>query len=80
MRIKGQESRIEEDVVILEYPFTIFVNDEEIITLLCSPSSLKELMVGFLFSEGFLNSLEDIDRVRIDEDKGLEIHLFKGCK
>ncbi|NLW21667.1 MAG: formate dehydrogenase accessory sulfurtransferase FdhD [Tissierellia bacterium] len=71
MRIKGQESRIEEDVVILEYPFTIFVNDEEIITLLCSPSSLKELMVGFLFSEGFLNSLEDIDRVRIDEDKGL---------
>ncbi len=50
LRIKGEEFKEEEDVVILEYPpFTIFVNDEEVITLLCSPNSLKELMVGFLF-------------------------------
>ncbi|WP_236915390.1 formate dehydrogenase accessory sulfurtransferase FdhD [Clostridium sp. Cult2] len=71
MRIKGKESKEEGDMVIIEYPFTIFINDEEIITLLCSPNSLKELMVGFLHSEGFISALSDIDRIRIDEEKGL---------
>lgn len=61
----------ENDIVIVEFPFTIFVNDEEIITLLCSPNSLKELAVGFLHSEGFITSLSDIDRIYIDEEKGL---------
>ena len=78
VRIKGDEAKEEEDVVIKEYPFTIFINDEEIITLLCSPGSLKELMVGFLFSEGFLTSLQDIDRISIDEDKGLGYIYLKN--
>ena len=34
VRVKGDESKEEEDVVIMEYPFTIFINDEELITLL----------------------------------------------
>lgn len=78
LRIKGEEFKGEEDVVILEYPFTIFVNDEEIITLLCSPNSLKELMVGFLFSEEFISSLSDIDRIRLDEDKGIGYIYLKN--
>lgn len=78
VRIKGDEAKEEEDVVIKEHPFTIFINDEEVITLLCSPGSLKELMVGFLFSEGFLTSLQDIDRISIDEDKGLGYIYLKN--
>ncbi len=78
LRIKGEEFKGEEDVVILEYPFTIFVNDEEVITLLCSPNSLKELMVGFLFSEEFISSLSDIDRIRLDEDKGIGYIYLKN--
>ncbi|WP_236913391.1 formate dehydrogenase accessory sulfurtransferase FdhD [Clostridium sp. Cult1] len=78
LRIKGEEFKEEEDVVILEYPFTIFVNDEEVITLLCSPNSLKELMVGFLFSEEFISSLSDIDRIRLDEDKGIGYIYLKN--
>lgn len=78
VRIKGDEAKEEEDVVIKEHPFTIFINDEEVITLLCSLGSLKELMVGFLFSEGFLTSLQDIDRISIDEDKGLGYIYLKN--
>lgn len=78
IRIKGEEFKEEEDIVIWEYPFTIFVNDEEIITLLCSPDSLKELMIGFLFSEEFLSSLSDIERIRIDEDKGIGYIYLKN--
>src|SRR5699024_9739266 len=71
MRIKGKKVSEEDDIVIIEYPFTIFINDKEIITLLSSPNSLKELAIGFIHSEGFISSLLDIDRIRIDEEKGI---------
>lgn len=71
IRVKGNEIKREEDRVIIEYPFTLFIEDEEIITLLCSPSSLEYLALGFLYSEGFVDSLEDIKKIRIDEDKGI---------
>jgi len=71
VKVKGDEKRQEDDLVVSEYPFTIFVNNKEVITLLVSPNSLKELTVGFLYSEGFISSLLDIDRISIDYEKGL---------
>lgn len=71
LRIKGSEASKEEDIVVSEYPFTIFVNGEEFITLLCSPKSLKYLTIGFLNSEGFINSISDIKDIKIDEEKGI---------
>lgn len=71
VRVKGSNISEEEDIVVVEYPFTIFVNEKEIITLLCTPDSLKELAVGFLYSEGFISSLSDIDNIRIGEQKGI---------
>jgi len=71
LRLKGTEISMEEDVVVAEYPFTIFLNDKELITLLCSPKSLKYLTVGFLNSEGLIDSYDEIDIIRIDEEKGV---------
>jgi len=75
IRVKGDIRQEEEDVVASEYPFTIYVNDKEIITLLCSPDSLKELAIGFLYSEGFISSSSDVDRIFIDEEKGIS-HVY----
>lgn len=69
VRVKGERIRKEKDLVIVEYPFTIFINDEELITLLCSPKSLEFLAVGFLFSEDIISSYADINRMKIDEAK-----------
>lgn len=71
IRVKGDNRTEEEDVVASEYPFTIYINDKEIITLLCSPNSLKELTIGFLYSEGFISSLTDVDRLLIEDEKGI---------
>ncbi|HHV39435.1 MAG TPA: formate dehydrogenase accessory sulfurtransferase FdhD [Tepidimicrobium sp.] len=71
IRIRGDRTIEEKDMVIVEYPFTIFVNDEELITLLCSPSSLKYLAIGFIFSEGLIDSYSDIGDIRIDEKQGI---------
>ncbi|MBS4162592.1 sulfurtransferase FdhD, partial [Klebsiella pneumoniae] len=40
------------DQMATEYPLTVMVNGEEFVTLVCSPDSLEELVIGFLASEG----------------------------
>lgn len=79
-RIKGNTVKKEEDILVIEYPFTIYLNDEEIITLLCSPKDLKELGVGFLFSEGFLDNIADLISIDIDEEKGISYIKIKNRK
>ncbi|KAB3533523.1 formate dehydrogenase accessory sulfurtransferase FdhD [Alkaliphilus serpentinus] len=59
-----------DDILVIEYPFTIFVNGNEFITLLCTPKGLDYLLIGFLASEGFIKSIEDVIDIRIDEEKG----------
>ena len=70
LKIKGDNKELIEDLVIIEYPFTIFIDDEEIITLLCTPKSLKELAIGFLYSEGYIDSMDALQEVLLDEEKG----------
>lgn len=66
----GTVSRVE-DIVANEYAFTIFLNGEELVTLLCTPSALDYLTIGFLISESFIKSMKHIESLRIDGDKGI---------
>lgn len=60
-----------DDMVVKEYALTIMLDGEEFITLLCTPSSLDCLTVGFLLSESIIKSKADIKKIRIDEEKGI---------
>ncbi len=60
-----------EDVVAREFPLTIILNNQELVTLLCSPSDLTYLAVGFLSSEGLLNSKDEIRNILVDEERGI---------
>ncbi len=67
-----EEGRTEiEDVVARELPLTILLNDTELVTLLCSPSDLDSLAVGFLASEGFLKNKSDLQRITVDDRRGV---------
>jgi len=57
--------------VVQEIPLTIFLNDKEIVTLLCMGSHLEALTVGFLKFEGLIDKREDIKDITLDEKKGL---------
>jgi FdhD protein len=61
----------QEDVVVRETPLTIFVNDEELVTLLCLPQHQQNLAVGYLFSEGILASKAEIESLIFNENKGV---------
>ncbi len=59
------------DMVIKEYALTIVLDGEEFITLLCTPSNLDCLTVGFLLSESVIKSKNDIGKIRIDAENGI---------
>ncbi|UOF92755.1 formate dehydrogenase accessory sulfurtransferase FdhD [Fodinisporobacter ferrooxydans] len=58
------------DEIATEYPLTIFLNDEEFATLVCTPEYLEDLVVGFLASEGVIRNCDEIKDVLVDENKG----------
>ena len=60
-----------EDIVAREFPLTIILNDQELVTLLCSPVNLKYLAVGFLFSEGLLEGKDEIKKIMVDDQTGV---------
>ena len=56
--------------VARESPVTIILNNKEVVTLLCSPKNLEYLVVGFLSSEGFLESKSEIKSILVDNKSG----------
>ncbi len=74
----GKKEEIE-DTVVTEAPLTIFLNEEKVITLLCTPQDQKYLAVGFLFSEGFIENKKDVERVNFDPKKN-EINILTKSK
>lgn len=60
----------QEDEVVTEYALTLFINDEEFATLVCSPVNMEELIVGFLASEGLIRKMNEIQDITLDEKQG----------
>lgn len=60
-----------EDLVVKEAPLTIVLDNQELVTMLCSPIDLKHLAIGYLFSEGFLRSKDEVKKVVVDDRKGI---------
>ncbi len=62
--------------VVQEGPLSVYVNGQELVTLLCTPSKLEALVVGFLAFEGIIRGLEDIQSLTVlDEDGYADVRL-----
>ena len=70
-RVTEEGSKDTEDMVTKESPLTIILNNRELVTLLCSPHNLDYLAIGFLFSEGLINDKDEINKVIVDERRGV---------
>ncbi len=66
-RVTPEDRQDTEDVVTREIPLTIILNNQELVTLLCSPTNLKYLAVGFLVSEGLLRGRDELKRIVVDD-------------
>jgi FdhD protein len=71
LKLTGRGATGIEDIVARESSLTVMLNDQDVVTLLCSPADLKYLAVGFLFSEGLLKSKDDIKEITVDDRRGV---------
>lgn len=54
-----------------EMGLTIYINGQEFVTILCTPTNLNYLVLGYLRAEGIINSIEDISLMRVCEESAV---------
>lgn len=70
------ESRPVRGVVPTEAMVTLHVNGEPLVRLICTPTQLKDLALGFLFNEGLIDDLDDVAVAELCGDgDGVDIWL-----
>jgi len=77
LRIDVTKHTIErkKDLVAEETPLHVFLNQTHYVTILCFPTQLKELAVGYLLSEGVLKSVDEIQEVRMGKAGKCQVRL-----
>lgn len=70
LKISADSHGWEDDEIVTEYPLTIFLNDEEFATIVCTPADLEEMVIGFLAAEGAIKSCAEVKQLSIDEAQG----------
>ncbi|MFH1231465.1 MAG: formate dehydrogenase accessory sulfurtransferase FdhD [Planctomycetota bacterium] len=48
---------------------TVYLNNKLLITLMATPSQIKELVFGFLYLENIIGSVEEITGISVNQDK-----------
>lgn len=70
-KVNGKDTKRVEDTVVREFPLTILLNNQEVMTLICTPSNLDCLAIGFLFSEGLIKEKSQIKNIFVDLENSL---------
>ncbi len=70
IQLKGGRAQEVKGEVVREQPLVVHVNGKKFITLLCSPLKLDCLVVGYLWLEKVIGSLDDIRRLEVSEVDG----------
>lgn len=66
-----------EEEIATEFPLTVMINGEEFATIVCSPTDLRGMVIGFLAAEGAIRSFNEIQQLNIDDEQGfahVELH------
>lgn len=63
------------DLIAEETPLHVFLNQTHYVTILCLPTNLKELAVGYLLSEGVLKSVDEVQDVKLGKAGKCQVRL-----
>src|SRR5699024_5388212 len=59
-----------EDEIAREAAMTVMLHGEQYATIVCTPASMEEMVLGFLATEGLILSIRDVKQLDIDEKRG----------
>ncbi len=74
LKVSGDNVEGAIDEVASELPLRLVLNNEPLVTLLCTPTELEELAIGFLLSEGILHDRSSLKKLEVDE-KDLTVRI-----
>lgn len=70
LRFKNGEMESVEDKIVTEFPVTVKINEEEFVTMVCSPQYIEDMVIGYLASEGVIRAYKDIKNIWVQEKEG----------
>jgi FdhD protein len=73
LKITGDSSRADDDLVAVEKKIRISVNGEGVLSLVCTPTMVREFIVGIVHNERLISGEWCADRMTIEY--GEEIHV-----
>ena len=66
---------------IVETPVSLTVNGEVWLTFMCTPVDLEEMAVGFLYNEGVIEGMDEVEDVRLCEHgDNVDVWLKRGVE
>ena len=79
IQYQGSKSSAIDAGVIVETPVSLTVNGKNWLTFMCTPIMLEEMAIGFLYNEGIISTMEEIEDVRICEhEDNIDIWLTRS--
>jgi FdhD protein len=63
-----------------EMALAIYVNRQELVNILCTPSKLNCLVLGFLYAEGIIAGMDDVASMRVCEEESLAEVTLKNAE
>ncbi|MBR1368789.1 formate dehydrogenase [Methanocalculus chunghsingensis] len=67
LRVMGDSFSEELHPVVEEVPVAVIVNGRHTLTSMTSPVMLREFVIGYLYTERIIRSLDDIESIRIED-------------
>ena len=69
IKVKDGKREVVKQSVATEVPCTIVVNGNEVATMMCTPTYLKEFSTGFLYTSGMISSAREIKELYCDSKR-----------
>ncbi|WP_406660976.1 formate dehydrogenase accessory sulfurtransferase FdhD [Methanolobus sp. ZRKC3] len=63
----GASFELEKHPVIEEMPLAVKVNGRQALTAMISPDMLREFVIGFLYTEGIIKGIDEIESIKIED-------------
>lgn len=79
-RYENATTKIVEDIVLSDYVLSVKLNGTGLVKLLCINQELEELVLGYLYSEKIISSLDEVKLVFKDDECNVIMNTQKGSK
>jgi FdhD protein len=77
MKYSNGSLKKDEVSLINEVKYNVFINSKKVLSIMLLPVFLEEFIYGFLFTSGFINSIDEVMNIRICDSNNFYVYINK---